>query len=102
MTNWAGVVRDASSLALAREAVKGVVASLCWAQDRATAEVRNLTEVSRALLEAATEREETRGSQARSDFPETSQDFLCRLSHGPHHDVRHGDQAHQGSAVTGP
>ncbi len=102
MTNWAGVVRDASSLALALEAVKGVVASLCWAQDRATAEVRNLTEVSRALLEAATEREETRGSQARSDFPETSQDFLCRLSHGPHHDVRHGDRAHQGSAVTGP
>jgi L-aspartate oxidase len=82
MTNWAGVVRDASSLAQAREAVDGVVAELSSTVDRATAEVRNLADVAKALLEAAKAREETRGSHARSDFPETSMKFRCRLSHG--------------------
>jgi len=63
MTSWAGVVRDASSLALASRAVNSVAAELGSTLERATAEVRNLTDVARALLEAATEREETRGSQ---------------------------------------
>jgi len=102
MTNWAGVVRDASSLAWALAAVNGVPAGLGPTLDRATAEVRNLTDVSRALLEAATEREETRGSQARSDFPETSSDFLCRLSHGARHGVQPGDQNRHESAVSAP
>jgi len=82
MTNWAGVVRDASSLERASAAVAGVVAELGPGVDRATAEVRNLTDVARAVLEAAAQREETRGCHARSDFPDTSQDFRCRLSHG--------------------
>jgi L-aspartate oxidase len=82
MTNWAGVVRDGSSLARASEAVADVVKGFASTVDRATAEVRNLTDVAKALLEAATAREETRGSQARSDFPETSPEFRCRLSHG--------------------
>ena len=82
MTSWAGVVRDASSLAQAAAAVAAVVAEPAASLDRASAEVRNLTDVARALLEAATAREETRGSHARSDFPETSPAFRCRLSHG--------------------
>jgi len=82
MTNWAGVVRDASSLERASAAVAGVVAELGPSVDRATAEVRNLTDVARAVLESAAQREETRGCHARSDFPETSPDFRCRLSHG--------------------
>ena len=81
MTKGAGVVRDASSLARAREAVSSVVAGLVSPLDRSSAELRNLTDVAWAVLEAATEREETRGSQARSDFPETSPRFRCRLSH---------------------
>ena len=81
MTSWAGVVRDASSLALASRAVNSAAAELGSTLERATAEVRNLTDVARALLEAATEREETRGSQVRSDFPDVSPAFLCRLSH---------------------
>ncbi len=85
MTNWAGVVRDGPSLARASHAVAGIARELCQELDRATAEVRNLTDVARALLEAATERKETRGSQARSDFPEMSPKFRCRLSHGAHH-----------------
>jgi L-aspartate oxidase len=82
MTNWAGVVRDASSLERASAAVACVVAELGPGVDRATAEVRNLTDVARAVLEAAAQREETRGCHARSDFPDTSEDFRCRLSHG--------------------
>ena len=83
MTNWAGVVRDASSLEKAASAVTGVVAEIGSGVDRATAELRNLTDVARAVLEAASEREETRGCHARSDFPEISPEFRCRLSHGP-------------------
>jgi L-aspartate oxidase len=83
MTNWAGVVRDASSLEKAASAVTGVVAEIGSGVDRATAEVRNLTDVARAVLEAASEREETRGCHARSDFPEISPEFRCRLSHRP-------------------
>jgi L-aspartate oxidase len=101
MTNWAGVVRDASSLGRALAAVNGVPGGVGPTLDRATAEVRNLVDVSRALLEAATEREETRGSQARSDFPETSADFLCRLSHGARPGVQPGDRTRHESAVPG-
>ncbi len=82
MSNWAGVVRDAALLERASDAVASIVPELGATVDRATAEVRNLTDVARAVLEAATAREETRGSQVRSDFPETSEAFRCRLSHG--------------------
>lgn len=82
MTTWAGVVRDAESLEQAAGAVAGVAARLSPAVDRASAETRNLADVARALLEGAVEREETRGSQARSDFPQTSPSYRCRLSHG--------------------
>ncbi len=99
MTNWAGVVRDASSLSRASEAVSAVVGGLAPTLDHATAEVRNLAEVAKALLEAATEREETRGSQARSDFPEMSPRFRCRLSHGASHGAQSRDRRRQGSAV---
>jgi L-aspartate oxidase len=85
MTSWAGVVRDAGSLARASDAVEAIAAGSTSRLDRAGAELRNLTDVARALLEAATAREETRGSHARSDFPETSAAFCCRLSHGAGH-----------------
>ena len=82
MTNWAGVVRDASSLGRASQVVVHVVSELGSGIDRPTAEMRNLTDLATALLEAATAREETRGSQVRSDFTETSAMFRCRFSHG--------------------
>ena len=99
MTNWAGVVRDASSLGRAAQSVSSVVAELGPTRDRATAELRNLTDVARALLEAATEREETRGSQARSDFPQTSPSFACRLSHGEDYGARPGRHDRHAAAV---
>jgi len=81
MTAWAGVVRDSSSLALALDTLSGVAKELPASLDRSSAEVRNLTDVGRALLEAATVREETRGAHARSDFPDASSRFRCRLAH---------------------
>jgi aspartate oxidase len=102
MTNWAGVVRDASSLERASGAVAGVVAELASTVERTTAEVRNLTDVARALLEAATEREETRGSQVRADFPETSPRFRRRLSHGAGRSAGPGSRRRASSEVHEP
>ena len=96
MTSWAGVIRDASSLALALDTLNGVAKALPASLDRSAAEVRNLTDVGRALLEAATVREETRGAHARSDFPETSPYFRCRLLHGQ------SDRTHSGGRGQGP
>jgi L-aspartate oxidase len=102
MTNWAGVVRDASSLERACGAVAGIVAELTSTVDRTTAEVRNLTAVAKALLEAATEREETRGSQVRADFPETSPRFRRRLSHGASRVAGPGSMRRPSSEVPAP
>jgi len=44
------------------------------------------------VLESATLREETRGAHARSDFPELSEAWRCRIVHGS------GDLVH-GTAV---
>ena len=99
MTSCAGVVRDASSLAHASDDLAGICAGLSPTVDKAAAELRNLTDVARALLEAATAREETRGSHARSDFPETSPGFRCRLSHGADHRATSIDRREPSSAV---
>ena len=86
MTNWAGVVRDASSLAQASQTVAGIVAELSPNVDHATAEVRNLTDVARAVLEAATAREETRWLTGEGGL---SRDLACfPLPAGPRHQAR--------------
>jgi L-aspartate oxidase len=101
MTSYAGVVRDAGSLERASAEVAALVSALGSGTDRATAELRNLGDVAKALLEAATAREETRGSQVRSDFPETSEKFRCRLSHGRRPGGRADDLSRARPAVTG-
>ena len=77
MTTGAGVLRSAASLAetaarwsLARQLDDGTDDAAAW-------EVRNLVDVSRALLAAATEREESRGAHTRADFE--SADYRLRL-----------------------
>ena len=102
MTNWAGCPSATPPL-LGSPPNPSAVSWQSWplARDRAAAELRNLTEVARALLEAATEREETRGSQARPDFPETSPSFACRLSHGTRYGARPGRRGEHGSTVPG-
>jgi L-aspartate oxidase len=71
MTRGAGVVRSAASLA-------GAAADLA-AVAPAPGELANLMEVGRALIAAATAREESRGGHRRQDFPATSEAFCHRF-----------------------
>jgi len=76
----AGVLRDAERLRRGAEVVAevlGAVAQLDGADptstrgaDPAVAEVRNLAEIARVLIAAATERTESRGTHARADHPD--------------------------------
>ncbi len=84
MTDGAGVVRSAGSLAradatvreLAEEAGDGVPVDRDWG------ELANLVTAASSVLAAATLRTETRGAHARSDYPEASDAWRCRIVHG--------------------
>jgi len=81
MSSDCGVVRDAGGLKLAADTL-GDLAGLADdlpAREMATYEVLNLLRVSRAIVDAAATREETRGSHARADYPEASDDLLGRF-----------------------
>ncbi len=84
MTDGAGVVRSADSLARAGRTVATVAAAIGSAVpvDRAHGELANLVTAARRVLESATLRTETRGAHARSDFPRTSDAWRCRIVHG--------------------
>ena len=71
MTRDAGVLRDQVSLNRARAALAAIVPT--------DEEVANLLEVSRALVEAALAREESRGTHTRVDYPEPNPAFLGRF-----------------------
>ena len=75
MTEHAGVVRSASSLAKARP-TDTIPSTLdtpeAW-------EARNLVTVATALVAAATAREESRGAHSRTDFPAVSPAFARRI-----------------------
>ncbi len=74
MSREAGVLRDASSLARALVALDEM--------EPRTPVVRNLWTVSRALVLAAIEREESRGTHTRLDHPEPDGRFLGRFVFG--------------------
>jgi L-aspartate oxidase len=78
LTTDAGVLRDASSLARAVRAAQQAFAHASGG-DVDTWELRNLATVARALIAAATVREESRGAHNRADFPETSPVLARRL-----------------------
>ena len=94
MTTFAGVLRDGAGLDRAAEAVAAVEAALGGAvpavdghadghfdgAGRAAAELANLLAVGRAVVTAATERQESRGCHHRLDFPEPHQP-LERIVH---------------------
>ncbi|HVF33063.1 MAG TPA: hypothetical protein VM933_08500, partial [Acidimicrobiales bacterium] len=73
MTEGAGVVRSAASLAATAE----LVAGLDVPDD--DPELRNLVTVALGLLASATAREESRGAHSRTDFPQASPAFERRL-----------------------
>jgi L-aspartate oxidase len=77
MTRDAGVVRSADSLARASAALASMVP--------ADVEEANLLTVSRALVNAATARAESRGTHTRADYPVTRDEYLGRFvfSGGP-------------------
>jgi L-aspartate oxidase len=84
MTDGAGVVRSAASLARAAQVVAAVGAVLASIPtDRPAGELANLLTAARSVLTSATLRTETRGAHARSDHPETSDAWRLRIVHGP-------------------
>ena len=78
MTADAGVLRNAESLDRAAEAIAEIVA-VAAGEGREYQELMNLATVARALIDAATVREESRGAHARTDFPERSPEFAHRI-----------------------
>ncbi len=82
MTAGAGGLRSAASLA----ETDATVAELATAAGSAAGtrggfavpELRNLIVIARALLTAATAREESRGAHTRTDFPGTERGFSHR------------------------
>ncbi|HZU81162.1 MAG TPA: FAD-binding protein, partial [Acidimicrobiales bacterium] len=82
MTEGAGVLRSAASLASAAATADEVGAAVAGTPGVAAGEVTNLVALARALLRAATARLETRGAHARVDFPADDPAWRCRLVHG--------------------
>jgi succinate dehydrogenase/fumarate reductase flavoprotein subunit len=82
MTDGAGVVRSSGSLAHAGRVVAAVAdAVAARPADRAGGELANLLTAARSVLASATMRVETRGAHARSDFPQMSEAWRCRIVH---------------------
>lgn len=79
MTHGAGVLRSAESLAETDRELMSLQAAIPSYMRDDELELNNLFTVAYALLDAALAREESRGAHSRSDFPETSDDFKCRL-----------------------
>jgi L-aspartate oxidase len=82
MTDGAGVVRDARSLARAAEGISDVAASLGDRTSSAGAgELGNLVQLAAALLASAQSRTESRGAHSRGDFPVTDPGWRRRQVH---------------------
>ncbi|HVN50616.1 MAG TPA: L-aspartate oxidase [Acidimicrobiales bacterium] len=80
MTEGAGVLRDAASLATTSAVVEDVLAGLPTPEPSPDlCELANLVEVARALLAGASTRTESRGSHTRADFPDTDPAFRRRI-----------------------
>jgi L-aspartate oxidase len=80
MTKGAGVLRSADSLAVTAATVADLAARVDDGDDAPDrCEVRNLVEVARGTLAAATVREESRGAHTRADFPASDPALRRRL-----------------------
>ncbi|HUR76406.1 MAG TPA: L-aspartate oxidase [Acidimicrobiales bacterium] len=79
MTHGAGVLRSEASLTETdRELLRLQAAIPSYLRDDEL-ELNNLFTVAYALLDAAMARQESRGAHTRTDYPETSDAFRCRL-----------------------
>lgn len=79
MTLGAGVLRSSESLVETDKELLSLHAAIPSYMRDDELELNNLFTVAYALLDAALAREESRGAHTRTDFPETSADFRCRL-----------------------
>jgi L-aspartate oxidase len=70
MTSWVSVLRNAAGLADATGLLDKLAGVTAEVVDQDSWETTNLLTISTALADAATLREETRGSHWREDFPE--------------------------------
>jgi L-aspartate oxidase len=77
MSRHVAVVRDRAGLAIAASEVDGVISELAQMENggRSQWETANLALAARAVISAATLREESRGAHYRSDFPETNHEL---------------------------
>ena len=83
MSTLAGVVRSADGLAECADVLDTVASELPERPEAAdVAELRNLVEVGRVLVAAALARTESRGTQARLDFPDTDPAQMQFEMHG--------------------
>lgn len=78
LTECAGVLRDATSLAAATRSVEQAFV-LAGVDTVAGHELHNLATVGRAVVVAAQAREESRGAHTRKDFLETRREFAHRI-----------------------
>src|SRR2546421_1189342 len=98
MTTFAGVLRDGAGLDRAVAAVAAVAADVAAAEadgvlsrgaaEPDAAELRTLLAVARAVVSAASERHESRGSHHRLDFPEPRQPVERIVHFGPDRRMR--------------
>ena len=80
MTEGAGVLRDADSLAATSAVVSRLAGTVPQGEtDPAVCELANLLELAQGLLASATQRTESRGSHTRADFLDTDPTFRCRI-----------------------
>ncbi len=85
MTDGAGIVRSAESLESAYAQLPTYLLSHQYMSQlekeprRQFFELVNLVTCAAAIIESALARRESRGAHYRSDFPESSPDFLCRI-----------------------
>lgn len=85
MSLHAGVLRNQAGLQVVSGVVADTLAALAATPGVAAAEVRNLAEIARVLVAAATARTESRGTHARTDHPGTDPAWAHRLvvQHSP-------------------
>lgn len=82
MTAGAGVVRSKESLASAGDALDALGIENGVPASADLGELRNLATVAAALLSAASDRTESRGSHVRAEYPERDEHWQCRIVRG--------------------